>query len=164
MSSEIYGKEVAQDESKSFLGGVHHPWRRLLARTVDLLPIGYLLPPNINETLIPIGALIVFYLLWLPVEALFLSRTGTTPGKWIFGIRITTVTGENLSYGQALKRSFLVFFQGEGFSIPIINIFTRFFAYRRLTKTGGTLWDTSVGSVVTHKKWGIFRVILVFSG
>lgn len=164
-----------KDESKSFLGGVHHPWRRFFARTVDLMSIGilifllfsfsigYLFPQNIDGFLKfienPIGAAIVLYVLWLPFEALFLFLVGTTPAKWVFGIRVTTPTGENLSYGQALQRVFLVFVQGEGFGIPLVTLFTRLFAYRRLTKTGTTLWDTSVGSVVTHKKWGVIRAI-----
>jgi ribosome-binding protein aMBF1 (putative translation factor) len=29
-----------KDESKRFLGGVYHPWRRFFARTVDLISIG----------------------------------------------------------------------------------------------------------------------------
>ena len=31
------------DQSKAFLGGQHHPWRRLLARTVDICTAGLLL-------------------------------------------------------------------------------------------------------------------------
>ena len=168
-------EQPVKDESKSFLGGVHHPWRRFFARTVDLMSIGilifflfafsvgYLFPNNIGGFVKfienPIGATIVLYVLWLPVEALFLSVGGTTPAKWIFGIRVTSQTGEKLSYGQALKRAFLVFVQGDGFGIPLVTLFTRLFAYRRLTKTGTTLWDTSVSSVVTHKKWGVIRAI-----
>src|SRR3546814_2146283 len=31
------------DQSKSFLGGKHHPWRRLFARTVDICTAGFVL-------------------------------------------------------------------------------------------------------------------------
>jgi hypothetical protein len=98
--------------------------------------------------------------LWLPVEALFLSVGGATPGKWIFGIRVTSLNGENLTYGKALKRAVLVFVLGDGFGVPIVNLLPRLYAYRRLTKTGSTLWDKSIGSVVTHKKWGVIRAIV----
>lgn len=173
--NEQLTEQPTKDESKSFLGSVHHPWRRFFARTVDLMSIGilifflfafsigYLFPNNIDGFVKfienPIGAAIVLYVLWLPVEALFLSAGGTTPAKWVFGIRVTSQTGEKLSYGQALKRAFLVFVQGDGFGIPLVTLFTRLSAYRRLTKTGTTLWDTSVDSVVTHKKWGVIRAI-----
>lgn len=168
-------EQSEKDESKSFLGGVHHPWRRFFARTVDLMSsgvfvfflfyfsFGYLFPNNIGGFVKfienPIGAAIVLYALWIPVEALFLSARGTTPAKWVFGIRITSNTGEKLSYAQALKRTFLVFVQGDGFGIPLATVFTRLYAYRRLTKTGTTLWDTSASSVVTHKRWGIIRAL-----
>ena len=33
------------------------------------------------------------------------------------------------------------------------------FAYRRLTRTGTTLWDASTSAVVLHKKWGVFRAL-----
>jgi hypothetical protein len=48
-----------------------------------------------------------------------------------------------LSFSEALNRSFLVFVQGVGLGIPFVALFTQLFAYRRLTKTGTTLWDTS---------------------
>lgn len=31
------------DQSKTFLGGQHHPWRRLFARTVDICTAGFVL-------------------------------------------------------------------------------------------------------------------------
>ena len=42
-------------------------------------------------------------LLWIPIEALLISRYGTTPGKSLFGIRVHTQIGGKLSYLQALK-------------------------------------------------------------
>lgn len=164
-----------KNQSKTFLGGIHHPWRRFFARTVDLLSlgllvlllfsflIGYLFPQNIGGYVRalenPITAGIILYLLWLPVEAAFLTTTGTTPAKWIFGISVLSADGYKLSYSDALKRVFLVWVQGEGFGIPLVTLFTRLFAYKRLTKTGTTLWDASVNSVVTHKKWGAIRSV-----
>lgn len=168
-------ENTPKNESKTFLGGIYHPWRRFFARTVDVMLsgilifllfsflIGYLFPQNIDGFVKfienPIVATIVLGLLWLPFEALFLSVAGTTPAKWIFGIRVINKTGEKLSYSSALKRAFLVFVQGEGFGIPLVTLVTRLFAYRRLTNTGTTLWDTSIDSVVTHKKWGVVRAI-----
>jgi len=164
-----------KDQSKTFLGGIHHPWRRFFARTVDLLSLGLLIlflfsfligilfPQNIGGYVKaienPITAGIFLYLLWLPVEAAFLAVTGTTPAKWVFGIRVLSIEGHKLSYSHALKRVFLVWVQGEGLGIPIVALFTRLFAYKRLTKTGTTLWDASVNSVVTHKKWGAIRSV-----
>ena len=161
------------DQSKTFLGGQHHPWRRLFARTVDISTAGFvvfsLLIFALSVTMPeqaagfvkaienPIIASVVLYLVWLPAEAVFLSLFGTTPAKWLFGIRIAHPGGDLLSFSESLNRSFLVFVQGVGLGIPFIALFTQLFAYRRLTKTGTTLWDTSASAVVCHKKWGVLR-------
>ena len=164
------------DQSKTFLGGQHHPWRRLFARTVDICTAGFVLfmllifafSATMPEQAAgfakaienPIAASVVLYLIWLPAEALLLSLFGTTPAKWLFGIQVTHQGGNLLPFSAALNRSFLVFVQGVGFGIPFVALFTQLFAYRRLTKTGMTLWDTSTTSVVLHKKWGVFRALL----
>ena len=163
------------DQSKKFLGGQHHPWRRLFARTVDICTAGLVLfmllifafSATMPEQAAgfakaienPIIASVVLYLIWLPAEALLLSLFGTTPAKWLFGIRVAHPGGNLLSFAAALNRSFLVFVQGVGFGIPFVALFTQLFAYRRLTKTGTTLWDTSSSAVVLHKKWGVFRAL-----
>lgn len=163
------------DQSKTFLGGQHHPWRRLFARTVDICTAGLVLfmllifafSATMPEQAAgfakaienPIIASVVLYLIWLPADALLLSLFGTTPAKWLFGIRVAHPDGNLLSFAAALTRSFLVFVQGVGLGIPFVALFTQLFAYRRLTKTGTTLWDTSTTAVVLHKKWGVFRAL-----
>lgn len=163
------------DECNNFEDTTQHPWRRFFARTVDLftggilvfflfsIAIGYFFPRKVDDFIElvdnPIIAAFVLYLLWIPFEALLISATSTTFAKWIFGIHVRSKTGDNLSYIDALKRVFLVFIQGEGLGIPLITLFTRISAYKRLTKTGTTLWDISVDSVVTYKKWSIVRKI-----
>ena len=179
-SSPTYGDVASKpaapvDQSKKFLGGQHHPWRRLFARTVDICTAGLVLfmllifafSATMPEQAAgfakaienPIIASVVLYLIWLPAEALLLSLFGTTPAKWLFGIRVAHPGGNLLSFAAALNRSFLVFVQGVGFGIPFVALFTQLFAYRRLTKTGTTLWDTSTTAVVIHKKWGMFRAL-----
>ena len=175
-SGDVASKPAAPvDQSKKFLGGQHHPWRRLFARTVDICTAGLVLfmllifafsatMPEQAASFAkaienPIIASVVLYLIWLPAEALLLSLFGTTPAKWLFGIRVAHPGGNLLSFAAALNRSFLVFVQGVGFGIPFVALFTQLFAYRRLTKTGTTLWDTSATAVVLHKKWGVFRAL-----
>lgn len=164
------------DQSKSFLGGQHHPWRRLFARTVDICTGGFLLffllifalSATMPEQAAgfakaienPIIASVVLYLIWLPAEAALLSRFGTTPAKWLFGIRVEHPGGDLLFFSEAMNRSFQVFVQGVGLGIPFIALFTQLFAYRRLTKTGTTLWDTAISAVVLHKKWGVLRALV----
>jgi len=157
---------------------IPHPWRRFFARTLDLITTGLLVlflfsymfgllfPNNIDSYLKiienPIGSSIVLYLLWIPFESLFLYLIGTTPAKWLFGIYVKKNRSENLSYTQALMRTFQVFVSGEGFAIPLITLFTRMAAYRRLTRTNTTSWDSDIGSIVLYEEWHEVKVVASF--
>lgn len=175
-ANRAIGEQIeSMDQSKEFFGGKYHPWRRLFARSVDIYTsgvavlilftgvLGGLMPEQssifVNALDNQVFASVAINFIWVPAEALLLSIFGTTPAKWIFGIRVTRRNGELMNVSEALSRSFLVFIQGVGLCIPIVLLFTHFFAYRRLTKTGTTLWDTSANSMVLHKKWGAFRAL-----
>lgn len=163
------------DQSHLFLGGIYHPWRRFFARTTDLVLLGYpvvflvfmlvavAFPFQFDGIVSwfdnPVYGAILLYLPWIPFEAALLSATGTTLGKWVFGIRVSAPEGQRLSYRQALKRTCLLWFQGAGLGIPIVSLFTHYSAYHRLTSSGTTLWDTSVNATVTHEKWGVLRTV-----
>ena len=154
-----------------FLGGIHHPWRRFFARFVDVsffsivlaFVVGALFPESVEGFVKmfenPIIASFIVYLAWMPVEAVFLSSLGTTPAKWLFGIRVISNRGK-LPFDDAAKRTILVWIKGLGFGLPLVSLLTMLYAYRRLTKTGTTLWDTSAGTVVIHNDWGARRTIL----
>ena len=151
-----------------------HPWRRCFARTIDLLFAVLLLValyvilllgfPSMAQQIVgtlgnPIVAAVLAYLLWVPVEAAFLATIGTTPAKWIFGIRVLKFDGRKLTFAEALKRATFAFILGDGLGIPGAALFTRAYAYDRLKKTDTTTWDMACGSVVKHSKWGVGRVI-----
>lgn len=151
----------------------YHPWRRFYARSIDLFLVsfilvasflfvlGILMPRHVGAAITalknPLFSGVMVYLLWIPLEAFFLSTMGATPGKWLFGIEVMNRLGNNLTYSNALRRTLLVWFKGDGLGISLVAFFTRLFAYKRLKKTGTTLWDTSVHSVVTHKEFTFLR-------
>ena len=153
-----------------------HPCRRYFARIVDQSIIWSLsfalLPSIVNATMPeqvesfakalkdPIIAIFIYHLVWLPTEAGFLALLGGTPGKYIFGIHVAHPDGELLSFPEAFYRTFLVWLQGLGLGIPFVVLFTMIFAYRRLTRTGTTLWDTSTNALVTYQPWNVLRAIL----
>lgn len=166
---------VTVDASNGFLGGIHHPWRRFFARFVEIGMTGSMLffilmfvfsaamPKQADEFLKvienPIVASVVVYFSLIPIEAAMLSLYGTTPAKWLFGIRISHPAGRLLSFSEAFYRELIVFSHGVFFGIPFIALIPQLFAYRRLKNTGTTLWDKSTGVVVTHKKLGLIRAI-----
>ncbi|MDR0588623.1 MAG: RDD family protein [Burkholderiales bacterium] len=179
------------DQSRSFWGGHYHPWRRYWARTVDLLTaglllffvlvvivsfvLGLLMPEKMTvileiieedgssfQSMTTLFGGILLGLLWIPVEAAFLSWLGFTPAKWLFGIKVTQPNGELLSFSRALRRSFYVYFAGLGLMLPLVSLITQLLSYRKLTKTGTTFWDKSCDTIVHHQKWGALRTILCF--
>lgn len=158
-----------------FLGGVHHPWRRYFARTVDICTLGllalfvmaiviYLVIPDKYDVFSkalnnPFISSFIMVVLWMPIETVLLANVGNTPGKWLFGISLRSSTGHRLSFNQSLERSFRVLLQGMALGIPVVAAFTQFLAYQRLRRTGTTLWDTATDCVITHKTWGTLRTV-----
>lgn len=151
-----------------------HPWRRFFARTIDLLlAVPFLIAlyiliarlfPNKAEQILaafshPILGAVILYWLWVPMEAAFLTMTGTTPAKWIFGIRVLKFDGRKLTFAGALRRAAFACGLGDGLGIPGAGLFTRAYAYDRLKKTETTAWDMASGSVVQHSTWGAGRLV-----
>jgi uncharacterized RDD family membrane protein YckC len=169
----ISNQSDAQKIRKTLLEDTPHPWLRFFARFIDVFfggtiivivfsyAVGYFFPRNVTGYLELAEHPIIFgfatYLLWLPIEALLISTTSTTFAKWVFGINVLSKTGDKLDFKASMKRVFLVFLKGEALGIPIIIFFTRIAAYKHLNKLRTTLWDNSVGSVVTHKELGVLR-------
>lgn len=120
---------------------------RLMARLVDAalyaaaaLGVAYTLGLEYNNYYTP-GAP-VFWLPMVVLEALFLSRIGTTPGKWLMGIRIASLLGTpRINFGRALLRSALVFFLGTGLMMFPVGLVMMLFSYWSLRSRGICLWD-----------------------
>ena len=184
-------KSAKTVEPKAVGGGPHHPWRRLFARMVDMVlatpllylllfyPIGeyplveYLLGTTqaaiVRQQPYEIGVLI--FLLWVPIEAAFLSAFGATFGKWAFGLQVLGLDcGRRLSYGNALIRAIYVLVAGMGVGIPIVNLIATLFSYHKLKTTGVTVWDENKYSVScqswTPVRGGVcaFSVLLALLG
>lgn len=136
------------------------PWRRYFARAFDYvlystLINSFLFRQTLNDFLSYLLPLIAMVLL----EPLLLHLFATTPGKAIFGIRVTDMEGGKLRYGDALERSWLVLWEGEGLRIPLV---TYYFLYRSYTKAenGEALpWETDSDlTILDDGKWryGLF--------
>ncbi len=116
-----------------------HPWRRFLARWLDLelcrLALEVLLYLVLNlyplknfwfevlDYLFSVGALLL-------VEPILLSRWGTTPGKFLLRLRVTNLTGGKLTLSQARERTKGVFFRGVGLFLPVYSLYRNYRSYR----------------------------------
>jgi uncharacterized RDD family membrane protein YckC len=153
------------------------PWVRYWARMFDILLFSFgvgllgtdFLPQAFSETgsgetsfwigletSSGIGLLFV----WVFVEALLLSTFGTTPGKWLFKVRVILPSGSAISYSTALSRSIKVWWRGLGIGLPIVSLITLIVAHGRLIDNGMTSWDREGGFLVTHETFGVMRIML----
>jgi uncharacterized RDD family membrane protein YckC len=107
------------------------------------------------------GVIFVF-VLSIPI-ALSLSVLGTTPGKWLFGVRIVDETGSPPAFITALKREMSVLVFGLAF-LTIIAVITGIKSYRRLKYRGQTRWDESFQTQVYHRPNGSVQIIASILG
>jgi uncharacterized RDD family membrane protein YckC len=174
MKEDDLDRESCQGKYNPF--DTWHPWRRFFARSIDLLILGPVaafgfmliffvtgqsifanaLLQEVNNIII---APVALYLLYIPFEALLISKTRTTLGKFIFGIKVIHRTGEKLSYTSALKRAYIVWLRGDGLGLPVVSFLTRLHSYIILRKTRTTPWDKYVDSVLLYKEFGVMRAI-----
>jgi uncharacterized RDD family membrane protein YckC len=113
-----------------------------------------------------LGVMFLLFALW---EPLFLSNTGTTPGKWLMGMRIRRTHGEKLSFARALGRFVRVWFIGMGAGVPLLSLITMLMARAKLAADGVTGWDERLDSTVHHRKrhplvWTLVIVLVVGLG
>lgn len=145
---------------------VQAPWRRYFARLFDyglcmLVTYAFfaiVFHINIGDltAIQDVFSTIISLCLMLFLEPLCLSRWGTTPGKWLLGLRVWNTKGECLRYSDALARTWTVIVRGLGFRIPLFTLFTLYNSFR-LCKSGETLYweDGSILELVDTKKWRI---------
>lgn len=137
-----------------------HPVRRYVARVLDASLVSIVIqfvlyvvlrlrpiPTGFVTTLISIG----YCLISLPVNAFFIHRWGTTPGKWIMGIRVLDFTGKKMTYIDALFREWLAFGSGLGWCLPIYEYYRLYKSFKSYVQTGETDWDE--GSVAQFTQW-----------
>ncbi|MBX3430063.1 MAG: RDD family protein [Hyphomonadaceae bacterium] len=153
--------------------GERAAWARWLGRLIDrLLMVPFVfavfivtgalvefgrLPPEFiafadNPIQATIAEIVVALVLWLLWEPLFLSNTGTTPGKWIMGVRVLRPDGSKIGFFTAMGRFLWVYAVGMGLGIPLLSLMCMFFANVTLAGEGKTAWDKGLGIEVTHTK------------
>jgi uncharacterized RDD family membrane protein YckC len=158
------------------------PWVRFIARIIDiwltqLLLVGILFVfilimaivypqsiqalvtsmKNVNPILDQVITLMFSLLILACIEPFFLSNYGFTPGKWLMQTRVINPDGTNLTFSQAMNRSFAVYTRGFCIGIPIIFIITLLIESTKLENEGKTSWDAKGGYIVTHGEIGIPR-------
>lgn len=166
-------EERRKDEVASNVASkVRSPWRRYFARLLDIGIYTYFVVAfqalvfhanmATRSTLGNFLDTLIAFLIMMLVEPVLLSKLGTTPGKWLLGLRVTGVTGQPLSYLDALSRTVTVFWRGYGLNIPIYNFFRLWKGYKDCV--AGELLDWECDSIIhlkDQKKWRTAVYIVV---
>ena len=97
---------------------------------------------------------------WIPVEAFFLSKCGASPGKWILKTSVDPLEGPKIPWWKAVDRSFTVFTLGLGCFVPFVDAAAGIKAYWDLHETGTTSWDRKKYRV-SHGSIAVGRYCLI---
>lgn len=165
--------------SSSLVSPGTHPWRRYFAKQLDLLTFavtGTALLMFALELANPYAAwrfsealdnVVIASLLgvfsWVLGEWLCLAMFGSTPGRALYGIKLTRIDGAPLGGEKAFARACIVALKGLGLGIPIVALVTALVGYQNLEKDGRTTWDASLETRVTHIVWSPARTFGVIS-
>ena len=124
-----------------------HPWRRLVARELDMSI--YMLPwwiamTRLGSTNWAFWLCGVLAMLFLPplLEGLLLSTWGTTPGKWLMGLHLRKhYVGEvsKPTFRDAFSRALYVYAAGYGFGF--LTVICGGLAYLRANRGDDQPWD-----------------------
>ena len=150
LDAEKYLNGIQQEEKPSAylemavkedaLPQAFYPWRRFLARMLDLSIYGvfwtlvqifvfHINPANTPALFNFLGSYLGYGLMLL-LEPLLLHFLGWTPGKLLLGLRLEGETGR-LELRDAYARTREMFGKGMGYGIPVYSLYCAWKAYRR---------------------------------
>jgi uncharacterized RDD family membrane protein YckC len=154
--------ELAQDETVSQVRPGVRFWARYFDYFLFAFVFGFVFgiiePSVVQIPEIVLSMLLIF--IWIFIESYLLSSWGTTPGKWLLKTTVRDSAGKKLSFSNALKRAFTVWWRGMALGIPIIIIITLIISYNKLKKDGITPWDSEGNFVITHEKISGLRILV----
>lgn len=154
-----------------------HPIRRFVARYLDWRIVELLccwtafcllrIRPVIQLYSVLVTAAAIFAGIYL--EAVLVYLTGTTPGKWIMGIRLESIGGRKVSWDASLWRAKLVTQEGLGFRIPVWREIRHYLSYKAYTEGKSLSWEDDTELQYKPLNWyrkiclGILAILLCVS-
>lgn len=119
----------------------YNPWQRFWARGLDMVIADLVVTAVLSlvfhvsaisndSTLFSIGTTILTWLVVFLAEPTFLALWGTTPGKWLLGLRLEDDYGGKLTWGAGFIRCWGVLVTGYGVNIPIYNLWRYWKCYK----------------------------------
>lgn len=159
------------------------PWRRFAARLFDINLVGALVIFSASEFVAGVFgpaahaaifgseimtnqflATIVSIAICVVPIAYITGALGTTPGKFLFGVRVVNPAGRPLGFKGALQREIEVWTEGLGLGVPIVNLVMMAKSHGQLLKAGYSSWDRPEVSVVEYRRLSVWLVVLIVAG
>lgn len=154
------------------------PWRRFMARLVDLVLYAVLLTapmqlvapdfvsriqarPAEMSPLVSLAISCALGLMLIVMDGILLHLRGTTVGKALFGVRVVNADGTRVSLGRSFSRSARMWVLGMGAGLPFLNILAPIAALVRLASHGRTHWDEALDLRVEHTEVTAGRVFAI---
>ncbi len=141
----------------------HFPWQRFFARLLDAQiyrSLWVLILPALGFNMLKSsrGGVLFLELLTLGtmflLEPLLLSRFGTTPGKWLFGLRVTSPDGRRLTYAEGRERTAYLFWYGIRLNLPLFRLYRLYVSYTDEQQEKELPWeDRSEQTIRDHAGW-----------
>lgn len=175
---------TAVEEALAKMGPFPDGWtpatfrRRAMARMIDYFVLTVASGAVLFLILFPITLLApsatvflwIVILLGYPISNLlffawdwgWVSLTGSSPGKWLYGLRVVHSDGTKdiTSRVSARRSNALLRSLWYLLAYPFFTFWRVGSAEKQYLRTGTTTWDTKAGTVVIGKKIGVFRTIL----
>lgn len=137
----------------------YHPVRRFLGRMLDYMLLECLIQfllivvlrvrpfGDILSWVVDYGAMFLL----VPLDALMLHLWGTTPGKWVMGLRIEHANGGKLPLQMAVEREWEALRHGMGWGIPIWELWRLYRCYKEYGERPQMDWDWQCEYI--YEKW-----------
>jgi len=144
-----------------------HPWIRYFARSFDfaLAVAVFLLGARLAD--VPLERPAAYFLgmlvygVYFAIEAVMISKLGTTPGKALFHVSVESAGGGTPSFHQSWRRSLGVYVRGVAFGIPLVMPLAQLFSYFQLVREGQTSWDRDFQCRVKHGEITAGRAVVI---
>ena len=153
-------------------------WYRFFARQIDICILGFpaiflafvvlslIVSPALSLKMQDPGAasltaIAMLCLLGPLTEAAVSNAFGNTPGKALFGLKVYSLEGQKLSFGEQARRAYRVMVYGLGFYLPFISMFTCISQFNQMKRNGSAGYDVGLFRVHECKLSGPRKFVAV---
>ncbi|MCL2366704.1 MAG: RDD family protein [Oscillospiraceae bacterium] len=164
-SYEVYLDNVTKISKDIPLPKADYPWRRLFARMIDFgcywllwcVFAYFVFQWNVTRNIWGNSIISTFLMFFL--EPFLLKLFATTPGKALFGIRMTDLGGGKVPLSAGFLRIWKIVLHT---TIPMYSVYQMFRSYKTYTESGVMEWDIELDYIIKADKPALRIAIGIF--